>query len=143
MGSQPITNKPRFTRAIPYSPQPRWNQSLVFDDILLSDLPREAKAFFTVYVRQSQQANEPIQAIDPKKDYNLGYICIPLFDFKGVMKASNYRFKIWPDHKALSISTCVQNDDGRYVKYGNNNKMMTINIFLQPQFIYNQPLPLQ
>ncbi|EFC45331.1 predicted protein [Naegleria gruberi] len=109
-GGTPLT-KGRFTRMIPLHTSPQWNQFVIFNDVLLCDLPRETKICFTIF---SRQMNETDQSLDSPncisgKDTPLGYVIIPMFDFKGLLKQGEFHSIMKPNGRAMPYSIPIEN----------------------------------
>ncbi|KAL9654688.1 hypothetical protein ABK040_006750 [Willaertia magna] len=116
-----LLTRPKITKLVPFNRSPRWNQFITFDDILISDIPRETKLCFTIYARvltnSKGSTSTTIQHVT-SKDVPLGYVITTMIDYKGFLKQGNYASKMWPDDSAQPISVVAENigtDETPYV----------------------------
>ena len=98
------------THQVSMSSNPRWGVWLNFD-IPCYNLPRTARLCITLW---SRTASKKKLSLD--RDFELrpvGWVNVPIMDFKGYMKAGLTRVSLWPDEKANPIGTCtcLQNTD--------------------------------
>lgn len=108
-------SKKKFTRAIPYSNAPRFNQWIQFDDLEMCDLPRETKICFTLYCKLFNKTdpmlltgNSNESSIGPK-DYPVATISASVFDHEGKLKIGLFSPKMWLDEEGGALSSTAEN----------------------------------
>jgi phosphatidylinositol-4,5-bisphosphate 3-kinase len=104
----------RFTRAVPFSRYARWNQYVVFPDILISELSRETKVCITVYSKKYKKKDPMLHSTNGdgylrEKDIPLSYVNYPLIDHKGEFKTGGMKLRMWPDEASQPQFATVQN----------------------------------
>nr|XP_006811760.1 PREDICTED: phosphatidylinositol 4-phosphate 3-kinase C2 domain-containing subunit beta-like [Saccoglossus kowalevskii] len=80
-----------------------------FDQVLnfslpLCKLPRETRICFTLFGTSVSNSDNK----QPTRKA-LGWVTVPLFNFKSVMLDGSHLFGLWPDDKASPIGTCASN----------------------------------
>lgn len=82
----------------------RWNEWLQFQ-IQVRQLPRESRLCLTLYgIAPTVKGNSLNTARVP-----LGWVAVPLFDFKGVLVSGTQLLGLWPDDAANPVGTCTSN----------------------------------
>jgi len=86
----------RTTRLAKYAPDILFNQTLVFGDILVAELPRESTLYFYFYARKGNESQEDA-VFNKQNDVPFGVLQLPLFDCKGVLKMGMCKYFSWTD----------------------------------------------
>jgi hypothetical protein len=82
----------RYTRPVPFSLNPTWDQVIVFESTCLCNIPRETRLCLTLYAR------------DPKgNETPLAWIGMNLFDYHDILKSGPADYYLWPNDKANPI----------------------------------------
>ena len=102
-GGEILANLQMQTQATPWSSNARWAESLEFP-IAMCDLPREARACFTVW------ATDYCDAITAP----VGWVSLMLMDFLGFLRDGVVPLKLWPNDAANPIATCIDNVSGNH-----------------------------
>lgn len=93
--------KPRYTRCEGFSKDPRFNQTLEFSDLLMCNMPREARLCFTAYTRPfTKEDLTQTECVPGKKDYPIGWVNLSPFDYKYQFNSGKHSMRMWPDNKA-------------------------------------------
>ncbi|XP_022781034.1 phosphatidylinositol 4-phosphate 3-kinase C2 domain-containing subunit beta-like [Stylophora pistillata] len=81
-----------------------WNEWLQFK-LQVRQLPRESRVCFTLYgVPPISKGNTLNTSRTP-----LGWVALPLFDFKGVLVSGTHLLGLWPDDTGNPVGTCTSN----------------------------------
>lgn len=97
-----VTKQIKITRNFFY--QLMWNEWLQFK-MQVRQLPRESRLCFTLYgVQPIGKGNTLNTSRTP-----LGWVALPLFDFKGVLVSGTHLLGLWPDDAANPVGTCTSN----------------------------------
>ncbi|KAG2389032.1 hypothetical protein C9374_014432 [Naegleria lovaniensis] len=113
-GGTPLSRQ-KFSKMVPFNRSPRWNQTIVFDEVLISDIPRETKLCLTLFARDVTTKNasgkDPLHAPHhvSSKDIALGYTIKPLINFKGFLNQGDVISAMWPNDRAKPISVVAEN----------------------------------
>jgi hypothetical protein len=94
----------RTTQSIPYHRYARWEEYITFNDIKISELPRETKLCMTVFATDPKR-NESSENVDVP----LAYVNYHLMNFKGLFLTGKQRLRAWPNECAKPNFACVQN----------------------------------
>lgn len=109
-----VLTQPRVTRAVPFMKEPRFDQYIYFDDLLMCDIPRETRICLTVYARPFKPNDPMLTARNNEgqvapKDFPVGHVCTPLIDFKNMLKSGCNKLRMWPNEKAKLTTSCMEN----------------------------------
>lgn len=97
-----VTQQRKITRY--FFDQLRWNEWLQFK-IQVRQLPRESRLCLTLYgIPPTSKGNTLNSSRTP-----LGWVAVPLFDFKGVLVSGTQLLGLWPDDTANPVGTCTSN----------------------------------
>ena len=97
-----VTQQKKITRS--FFDQLRWNEWLQFR-IHVRQLPRESRLCLTLYgIPPTSKGNTLNTSRTP-----LGWVAVPLFDFKGVLISGTQLLGLWPDGTANPVGTCTSN----------------------------------
>ena len=97
-----VTKQIKITRNFFY--QLMWNEWLQFK-MQVRQLPRESRLCFTLYgVQPIGKGNTLNTSRTP-----LGWVALPLFDFRGVLVSGTHLLGLWPDDAANPVGTCTSN----------------------------------
>ena len=97
-----VTQQRKITRN--FFDQLRWSEWLQFK-IQVRQLPRESRLCFTLYgIPPTGKGNTLNTSRTP-----LGWVAVPLFDFKGVLVSGTNLLGLWPDDTANPVGTCTSN----------------------------------
>lgn len=97
-----VTQQRKITRN--FFEQLRWNEWLQFK-IQVRQLPHESRLCLTLYgVPPTSKGNSLNASRTP-----LGWVAVPLFDFKGVLVSGTHLLGLWPDDTANPVGTCTSN----------------------------------
>ena len=102
-GGEILANLEKQTMSTPWNSNARWAEKLEFP-IAMCDLPREARACFTVWAADYSDA---IRA-------PVGWVSLMLMDFLGFVRAGVVPLKLWPNDAANPIATCIDNLSGNH-----------------------------
>ena len=102
-GGEILANLEKQTASTPWNSNARWAEKLEFP-IAMCDLPREARACFTVWAADYSDAiTAPV-----------GWVSLMLMDFLGFARAGVVPLKLWPNDAANPIATCIDNLSGNH-----------------------------
>ena len=97
-----VTQQRQITRY--FFNQLRWDEWLQFK-IQVRQLPRESRLCLTLYgIAVTGKGNSLNTTRTP-----LGWVAIPLFDFKGVLVSGTHLLGLWPDDVANPVGSCTSN----------------------------------
>jgi len=97
-----VTQQQKITRH--FFDQLRWDEWLQFK-IQVRQLPREARLCLTLYgIAPTSKGNSLNTTRTP-----LGWVAVPLFDFKGVLVSGTHLLGLWPEEPANPVGTCTSN----------------------------------
>jgi hypothetical protein len=120
-GGSSISSK-QYTRAVPFTREPRWNQYITFD-LRVCDLPRETIVCFTVYERPNFNPKDPLitpsyaTVITPppqsacktlEKDTAIHHVKGPIVDYQSNLKHGVIALRMW-EGPAIINSPAVEN----------------------------------
>lgn len=103
-----------YTKMVPYSSAPRFNEWISFEDLKICNIPREAKICFTLYCRPydrgyNQDSMNFGSGALRKKDYPAAMVCTHLIDYKNNLRSGLITACMWPDEAAGATQTCAEN----------------------------------
>mmetsp|Transcript_962 Transcript_962/g.3317 ORF Transcript_962/g.3317 Transcript_962/m.3317 type:complete len:1116 (-) Transcript_962:3492-6839(-) len=112
-GGNSLSQK-RFSRCVPYSTAPRFNQWLCFDDLHICDLPKESKICFTLYCKPYSKNDPMLRSLNGEgtvgpKDYPVAMIASTVIDHKGLLRSGIHSPKMWLDEKGSALSSTSEN----------------------------------
>ena len=97
-----VTQQQKITRR--FFDQLRWDEWLQFK-IQVRQLPRESRLCFTLYGIAATSKGNTLNATRTP----LGWVAVPLFDFKGLLVSGTHLLGLWPGGAANSVGTCTSN----------------------------------
>ena len=98
-----------FTMGVPACSDPRWNEIIVFQNIIYSHLTLGCKILFTVFVRNYDANSGPwVKALD-KNDEPIAWVGSQLFDHRYRKKHGQTHYRMWSGARANPIGTCSEN----------------------------------
>ena len=97
-----------FTVAAPACSDPQWNERIIFDDVLIRNIPQGTRILFTLYHRRCDPTSAWVKAIE-RNDQILSWVGTQLFDHNQRIKDGMTNFRMWTNIKKTPIGTCYQN----------------------------------
>lgn len=102
--SCPVEVTPQQKISRHFFDQLRWDEWLQFKT-QVRQLPRESRLCLTLYgIPQPSKGSTSNANRTP-----LGWVAVPLFDFKGVLVSGTHLLGLWPDAAANPVGTCTSN----------------------------------
>jgi len=93
MGNLPLSQE-RFSQASELESTVRFGQYINFNDVLVSEIPREATLHILCYSR-SKSSSGTVVSVGPK-DVLISSINVPLYTFNAELKSGVARYRMWP-----------------------------------------------
>ena len=97
-----------FTMAVPACSDPQWNEKIIFDSIVVKNLPLGTRVLFTLFHRRCEPASAWIKGIE-KTDNPISWVATQLYDYNFILKDGMTNYRMWVDSKPSPIGTCYQN----------------------------------
>ena len=97
-----------FTMAAPACSDPQWNEKIIFDDVIIKNIPLGTRILFTLYHRRCDPSLAWLKKIE-KTDVPLAWVATQLYDHKRTIKDGMTNYRMWFDSKPSPIGTCYQN----------------------------------
>ena len=97
-----VTQQRKITRH--FFDQLHWDEWLQFN-IQVRQLPRESRLCLTLYGIAPTSKGNTLNATRAP----LGWVAVPLFDFKGVLVSGTQLLGLWPDDVANPVGSCTSN----------------------------------
>ena len=98
----------QFTQATPACSDPQWNEKIIFDRVVVKNIPLGTRALFTLYHRRCDPTSAWTKGVE-KTDIALSWVATQLYDHNYTFKDGMTNYRMWVDTKPSPIGTCYQN----------------------------------